>query len=314
MSDTPITNAPTTHGVLVTFRRPELLVDHLRRLAAQTSPLSRLIVVDNDADPAIREITEGPHGRAAAGSVRYLALDGNAGPAGGFTAGITAVLREAEDDDLVVLLDDNDPPRTDSVFADSIRVCAQLAAAHDDIGGVGSFGATLQRRGRLRMATATAPTPVDYLAGGGCPHYRVAALRVVGGPDPSLFFGFEELEFGLALRRSGFRLWSSGLARAHGWAEMMESTRAAAKVAAPTWRRYYGMRNIIVALRRDGRTADAVFVSAVAGLAKPTANLVVNPRDALANLSINARAVRDAWQNRLGTRVDPVPVTDIRAA
>ena len=302
---------PRTHGVLVTFRRPALLADHLARLARQTHPLSSLTVVDNDADPAIRDLVESSAASGAAESVRYLALGGNPGPAGGFTAGIAAVLPDAGADDLIVLLDDNDPPRTDTVFEDSLATYRSLCLDHDDVGGVGSWGAVLGRRGRLRMATAEEPAAVHYLAGGGCPHYSVAALAAVGGPDPDLFFGFEELDLGLAIHRAGYRLWSSGLARAHGWAEMMEPTRAAATVSAPTWRRYYGIRNLVVVLRKDGRTADALFVSAVAGIAKPLFNLVIRPRLAIENLRMNVRAVLDGWRDRLGKRVDPVATPGI---
>ena len=41
------------HGLLLTFRRPDDLRHHLDVLAAQAEPLDTLLVVDNDADPAI---------------------------------------------------------------------------------------------------------------------------------------------------------------------------------------------------------------------------------------------------------------------
>lgn len=296
---------PKTHGVLVTFQRPALLSDHLKRLSSQTQTLESLVIVDNDANPHIRSIVDGPIGQAAACSVHYLASPGNPGPAGGFTAGISVALGFADDDDLIVLLDDNDPPRTDDVFADSLSAYQDLSAHRSDIGGVGSWGAVLHRRGRLRMAVSEEPALVHYLAGGACPHYRVSALRGVGGPDPALFFGFEELDLGLALQRSGYSLWSTGLARAHGWSEAVQPTRASAGVEAVSWRRYYSIRNLVVVLRKDGRTADALFVSAVVGLGKPIANLAIRPTVALANLRLNIAGLADAWRRRLGKRIDP---------
>ncbi len=305
-----MTDSRATHGVLVTYQRPATLARHLARLSTQTRRLSTLTVVDNDADPEVKALVESSVGDAAAfGATRYLPAPGNPGPAGGFTLGIAEVLTgEVADDDLVVLLDDNDPPRVDTVFADTVEVLEHLRESHPDVGGVGSWGASLGRRGRLRMARSTSPEVVDYIAGGACPHYTVAAIRESGGPDPGLFFGFEELDLGRSLGRAGWRLWSSGLAREHGWAEMMEPSRAAVSVTAPTWRRYYSVRNLVTVLRRDGRTADALFVTVTAGLGKPVLNLVIRPRTAWANLRLTAPAVIDAWRNRLGRRIEPADV------
>ncbi len=295
-----------THGVLVTFRRRGALIDHLRRLSVQTRPLTTLTVVDNDADPQIEQLVRGDIGARAAGSVLYIPAPGNPGPAGGFRIGIESIVgAHVGDDDVVVLLDDDDPPRTNDVFADSMSMLQQLRRENCFVGGVGSWGATLRRRGRLRMATEPTPTRVDYLAGGACPHYLVGALRAVGAPNPDLFFGFEELDLGLALQRSGFELWTTGLGVEHQWGQVMTRRRASVLVEHPTWRRYYSTRNLITVLRSDGRWIDALFVSLAIGLAKPALNLLIRPRVAAANLRMTVPAVRDAWVNRLGRSVEP---------
>ena len=150
-----------------------------------------------------------------------------------------------------------------------------------------------------------APAAVDYLPGSACSHYRVEALRGLHAPDPSLFFGFDDLELGLALERRGWSLWSSGLARSHELAAMVDGRRASAAVAAPTWRRYYSLRNLSVVLRRDGRSLAAAWMTLVVGFAKPLLNLMVRPRDAAASLRLNARAAVDGWRGRLGRTIDP---------
>lgn len=297
-------SANRSHAVLVTFRRPDLLADHLRRLAEQTAPLDTLVVVDNDADPAIGALVTACDPMPAT-EVVYMSLAGNRGPAGGFTAGLGELLPGADDDDIVVLLDDNDPPKRNETFADVQRILRDLQRKHDDVGGVGTWGASLRRGGRLRTETSTNPVPVDYLSGNGCPHYVAGALRSVGGPDPALFFGFEELDLGLSLQRAGYRIWSSGIAREHGLSEMVEPGRPAVGVEAPSWRRYYSFRNLVVVLRKDGRTIDALAMSLVAGLAKPTLNLAVRPRTAAANLRVNVAALHHGWRRRLGKHIDP---------
>ena len=296
--------------MLITHRRPVALADHLERLAAQTTPLDSLLVVDNDADEGVRTIVDAAAARGvASGSVTYLGLDDNPGPAGGIAAGISRVLDHAGDDEWIVLLDDDDPPPRDDTLHALAEVTVELDRREQRVAAVGLWGARLRRSGRLRAVGDDRPAPVDYLPGGACPHYRVGALRGLGAPDPCLFFGFDDLDLGLALARDGWRLWSSGLARTHGWASMVDDRRAAATVQAPTWRRYYSLRNLIVVLRSDGRPLAAAWMTLLAGFVKPLVNLVVRPREAGASLKLNTRAALDGWRGRLGRTIDPAEGT-----
>lgn len=292
------------HGLLLTFRRADDLRHHLDVLAAQAEPLDTLLVVDNDADPAIRALVEAHEG--AATEVRYLGVPGNPGPAGGIAAGIDSILEHAADDDWLVLFDDDDPPQRDDTLPAVRATVAELVAAGHRVGGVALWGAALQRSGRLRVATGSTPEPVDYLPGGGSAHYSVDALRSVERHDPDLFFGFDDLDLGLSLRAGGWTLWSSGLAREHGVGHMVEGRTASAAVSAPTWRRYYSQRNHVLVLRRHGHLLGALTGSVVAGVAKPVANLLRRPRLAIATLRVTTRALRDGWAGRSGKTVDPL--------
>ncbi len=302
--------ARQSFGILVTFQRRDLLRDHLDRLARQTLPLDTLLVVDNAGDESICSIAEAAAGRAA-NHVEYLALPGNPGPAGGFTAGIAHLGDRMSDDDIVVLLDDNDPPWSDKTFAILRDVFDRVDAETPNLGVVGAWGASLRFGGRLRSADGDVPELVDYVAGGGCPHYKAGAARTVGGPTPELFFGFEELDFGLALQRAGYSVWSSGRAPELKMASSIGRKRIGLSVERPTWRRYYSLRNLIAVLRRDGRGLDALVVSLVAGIAKPVLNLVVSPRVAMSNLRLNTLALRHAWTGRLGKQIDPEDLPDL---
>ena len=292
------------HGLLLTFRRPDELRHHLDVLAAQAEPLDTLLVVDNDADPAIRALVEAHEGSAA--EVRYLGVHGNPGPAGGIAAGIDTILEHAADDDWLVLFDDDDPPQRDDTLPAVRATVARLVDEGHRVGGVALWGAALRRSGRLRVATGTSPEPVDYLPGGGSAHYSIRALRSVDRHDPDLFFGFDDLDLGLSLRGGGWSLWSSGLAREHGVGHMVEGRSASATVSAPTWRRYYSQRNHVLVLRRHGRLLGALTGSLLAGLAKPLINLPRRPRLALATLRVSLRALRDGWLGWSGKSVDPL--------
>lgn len=295
-----------THGVLVTYRRPAELAEHLDRLKAQTAPLTSLIVVDNDDDPAIQQLLEEVD--LADTAVSYLGLRDNPGPAGAIASGIETVLANHGDDHWLVLLDDDDPPPRHDTLEAVGAVANQLVDAHHPVGGVGLWGATLGRSGRLRAASGRAPEQVSYLPGGACPHYHIGALREAGGPDPRLFFGFDDLDLGLALSRVDAAVWSSGLARSHGWTSMVEDRRASRSVSLPTWRRYYSLRNLVIVLRRNGHSGAAATMSLIAGVIKPLANLPFAPAIAVANLRVNLRALVDGWSGNTGKRVDPSDV------
>lgn len=292
-----------THGVLVTFRRPMALRDHLDKLAAQSKRLDTLVVVDNDNDPTVRRIVE--EATNAASSVRYLGLENNPGPAGAIAAGITNTVDFVDGDGWLVLLDDDDPPPRTNTLEAVAQATAALTEVDPDVGAVGLWGATLEWTGRLRAARGREPQRVAYLPGGACPHYRLATLRRSLGPDPSLFFGFDDLDLGLAVAKAGGSVWSTGLARDHGWTSMVENRRVKASVSSPTWRRYYSLRNLIVVLRRNERSLAAAVMSVFAGVAKPLANLPFAPRLAARNLRINALALSHGWTGTTGKQLDP---------
>lgn len=299
-----MTNRLRTHGVLITFRRPDTLAEHLASLEAQTFPLTTLLVVDNDDDPKTQAILDSYPG--AAGAISYLGVSNNPGPAGGIAAGITEVLKDKPDEDWLVLLDDNDPPFTDDTLEVLATAADQLSRRHEDVGGVGIWGAHLERGGRLRAATGDTPEQVAYLPGGAIPHYQIAQLRKAGGPDPSLFFGFDDLDLGLAFERVGSTLFSGGFARELGRVAMVENRTVSASVSPATWRRYYSLRNLIIVLRRNDRAGAALSMSLLAGIAKPLANLPVQPRLACKNLRLNALALSHGWRMQSGKSFDPV--------
>lgn len=292
------------HAVLVTFRRHDELSAYLDALAQQTVRLGRLVVVDNDPDPKGKAIVEAAEPGAA--EVVYLAMPDNAGPAGAIAAGMAKVLETADDADWVVVLDDDDPPHRADTF-EALRTGISAALASDrSVAAVALWGATVNRlTGRLHF-TSDGTASLDYVPGNSLPHYRVGALRLTGLGTSSLFFGFDDLELGLMLRAGGFSLRSLGRAADHGFERESHAGSASVLVGPTHWRRYYSLRNIIWLYRRHSMIAAAVMVTIVAGIAKPSANLIIRPRLAWENLTLNVRAIRDGWTGRLGRTINPV--------
>ena len=80
----------TVYAVVVTHRRPELLAESLRVLAAQHRPVDHLIVVDNDfaaGDPEVAELVA-----SQPVPTTYLGSRRNLGGAGGFALGMLHAL------------------------------------------------------------------------------------------------------------------------------------------------------------------------------------------------------------------------------
>jgi hypothetical protein len=224
------------------------------------------------------------------------------------------LLPEAADDDWIVLFDDGEPPGTEEL-AEMEEFAGRMRAADPRLGAVGGVGATFDwARGRVVRVPdhrLDGPVPVDYIGSGQLPLYRVRAVREVGVFKPELFFGFEELEYGLRLRAAGWSLYVDGDRWRAGrqlLGRLEVAGRPAVGFAATTWRDYYRLRNLIAILLGAGRRGAAVRVSLLVGLLKPLANAPRQPGRSLARLRLNWRACRDGWAGRLGRTVEPEPV------
>ena len=200
------------YGVLVTFRRPAALAITLERLAHQDRRLDRLVVVDNAPSDDSRAAVSGA--AAVAGSVEHLEMDENVGFTGGVAAGMRRVLQFADDRDLIVVLDDDDPVPYLTIFSDLERFAEDMLRDDPRTAGVAITGGRFDwKRGRIQRVPDRelhGPVAVDHLAGNQVPFYLVGAVRSAGTFHAPLFFGLSELEFGLRLTRAGLHLLRAG--------------------------------------------------------------------------------------------------------
>jgi glycosyltransferase involved in cell wall biosynthesis len=282
-----------------TYRRDETLRGTLSDIALQERPPDHLILVDNDptgaAEAALAEYASSRR------SVQYVASPENVGPAGAIEAAMRAILEMATDGDWIVLFDDDDPPRDDSVLRELVAAATEERDRNPAVAAVGLRGAALDRRmGRLIAVNGRGLADADYLHSQWFPLYSVNAIRQVGGFSSDLFFGFEELEFGLRLRRAGYRV----LVWDRNGAMPLRSTRPSFRVTDFDWRSYYSLRNLIHILRQNDALRGACTVAVIA-VAKPLANLPLRPRNAFKALRSNLRAIADGWRGNLGRPIDP---------
>jgi GT2 family glycosyltransferase len=294
---------PTLAGILVSRRRPTETDRTLGCAFAQSMPPASLVVVNVEADDETERVVRAWAARRP--EVRYLPIRDNVGPAGAVAAGVDDVLRHVPDADYVVLFEDDEPPTDADAVA---RLVDHLAGQPEGarVGGVGYHGA---RFSRVRAVLRRPDTPpgaaadVDYVAGGSCPVFRRELLADVGGYDPALFFGLEELEFGLRARARGWRLQILGRPPAPHHA--IDAARHLSRRSGWSWRKYYSLRNLLVILLRHHQWFALVHVALLRGVVRPLTLLPRGPRDGVRQLRYNLAAIRDALTGRLGVRVAP---------
>jgi glycosyltransferase involved in cell wall biosynthesis len=292
-------------AILVTFDRPSLLERTCRSALEQTVPPRTLVVVDNNPVPsahvALRALDRPQT------EIEVLHRGENLGPAGGYAAGFESLRDRGRDPGWVLLLDDDDPlPRGDIAE----RLLDALPAEASGVAGIALMGGRFSPR--LLLPRPIDPgsgslIPVDSLFGWAAPIYRAAAVQEVGGFRPELFWGFEELDLGLRLRRAGWTL--------HAAAELFRQLPTPAKardrpgrprltVVEPSARQYYGLRNTLDIGRRYFAPTNVLAAAAIRGIAKPLVSVPLHPRRALRSLWLNMRAISDALRGRLGRTLD----------
>lgn len=308
--------------LVITWRRPEGLRRLVASLAEQTLRPARAIVVDNGGDPetaaAVARLAAagsetvvltpprnvGPAGATAMAMGRLLAA-GAAGPAGTSGAGWLAILN----DDLVF----SHP----AVLAEMLAFAR--AAFEDDprVAAVGRIGHRFDRRwARLRrppeadLATLPAVVEVDYLTTGSThsgvgqpvPMFRLDAVRRVGPFWGDLFIGMTEVEFGLRLRRGGFRLLANGAMWRQPRPPGVADEGAAGPVVRTPGRRYYSTRNLVAIARVYGRWWTPGWVTASRAAARVAACLRRPGAGSWRHLVATLLALADGWRSRLGER------------
>ncbi|MEV0947187.1 glycosyltransferase family 2 protein [Rhodococcus sp. NPDC049939] len=196
-------------GVVVTHKRRELLSESLKVLSSQTRPLDHLVVVDNAAEDAVREMVE-----TCGIPATYLGSQHNLGGAGGFALGILYALSLGAD--WIWLADDDGRPEGPEVL-ETLLDCAQRHGLAEvspvvcDIDDPDRLAFPL-RRGvqwrRLRSELfADGDDSADLLPGiaslfnGAL--FRASTIDAVGVPDLRLFVRGDEVEVHRRLVRSG---------------------------------------------------------------------------------------------------------------
>lgn len=189
-------------GFIITYHRPQILLETIHKIFSQTYPPDFLWVIDNSDNLETDHVIAG----LLDSRIRYYRMGFNAGPAGAAAKGLQ--LCAIEGSEWIYWGDDNDPPFTSDCFE---RLLA-IRNSNPFCGVLGAVGHFFDRkkgvikRIQTRLLEKKEWVEVDSIAGGMC--MLVSAQVVKDGilPDKDLFFGFEELDFCLKVSRKGYSL------------------------------------------------------------------------------------------------------------
>ena len=291
---------------VTTLNRPDVLKGTLDILQRQSRPPDHVLVVDNGASSDTREVVAGfPPSWAA-----YHAMADNFGPAGAAAFALDRL--SALGYDWIYCGDDDDPPES----PDTIERLLMLAeSAPPDTGGVGAVGARWDwvsgRMRRLPDEALTGMVNVDVVAGGQQLILRREMVMNVGVPDSRLFFGLDDLEYCLRIRRAGYRLFIDG--------ELMQECRRRSRLVNRStcrplrpyyrqhtlWRRYYSTRNYIFAMKTFERP-DLARNELFKAIGRALLSFGHGPKFGCAFTVLQLRGVLDGYLGRMGRTIVPV--------
>lgn len=194
--------------IVISYRRPDLLATVLERLSRQSTPPSRVIVVDNAGDLSDDVVTGSP----LAPRTSLLRRADNPGYGAAVNAARDAVRTEGLER-LLVLTHDAD--FEDDFAQTALQTLAETAAGavapvlywSDDRSRVFSAGGVLTRTGRAWNSTTArdlAAYEVDWVDGA-IVMYAVAALDAIDWLDPDYFLYFEDVDTAWRMRARGWK-------------------------------------------------------------------------------------------------------------
>lgn len=197
----------TVCALVLTRDRRNLLDECLRSLAAQTHPVSELVVFDNASSDGTADWLRG----LDFPGLRVERSEANLGGAGGYAELVRLGIQT--DADWLWLMDDDAEPRPDALA----RLLASGPAREPGTAAVGA--AVLHSDGRIdplhrcRLGRFITPLPISAYVPGRHPHVacasfvgllvRTSAAREAGLPRREFFLGYDDAEYSMRLWRSG---------------------------------------------------------------------------------------------------------------
>ena len=237
---------------IMTYQRNSTLEETINIILEQTFPPQKILIVDNDPSGGAKSVAE----KLNHLPVDYHAVGYNSGPAGAAKIGLKILSEEGYE--WIAWIDDDDPPE----FNDCYEILIRLGEAHENCGCVGAVGQYFNKKKAVSQRVSDIELQkngflcVDNIAGGMSKIVRSGAVtRSNKYFDDKLFYGFEELDFDLSIKKMGWLLMvdrSLSLRHRIHYDRMgIKIKRGTKKRIEKLWREYYSTRNILYILEKN---------------------------------------------------------------
>lgn len=238
----------------MTYERPEILKNTIKKIQDQSFPPEFILIVDNSESTQTKLLIEDLDDP----KIGYYRVGYNSGPAGASKIGLSKLTELGFE--WIYWGDDDNPPKNNTFFEHLFQKITNCDLKNP-LGILGGRGGNLNKlTGRIRSLTNkqleySSLVEVDYVPGG---HTMLVSSKVVKNgvlPDEKLFFGFEELDFCLRVQENGFSVVTDT-------EEWIKDHQAAGNIAPnyrwrgstfgnpnALWRSYYSTRNLLYLFR-----------------------------------------------------------------
>lgn len=284
---------------IMTYERAEILHETLDKILRQSLPPDKIVVVDNSASDVTEKMIYDFHPK-----VVYHRMGYNAGPAGAAYTGLSMLA--AEGYKWIYWGDDDDPPPAEDTFERLIRLAESYEGKCGQVGMVGHrfnrFTSTFARTTNDELHRSRSIS-VDSIGGNQCKIISGDAVREGILPDAKLFFGFEELDFDLALRKHGYhilvdsQLFLDCRMRHNRLHHRRQIGRQ--KKAASLWRDYYSVRNMLFITRKNHYYLAMLSAMAIS-MARAAFSFRHGVNYGIRVWNFTASAIRDFFLSRYG--------------
>ena len=291
---------------VITRNRPSVLKNTLEEIFNQTLPPQSVLIVDNSDNEATLLMYE----QANDSRLQYHKVGYNSGPAGGAKIGMEILF--AQGYEWVVWGDDDDPPKFNDVIERLFSIIPKIDIC--TIGIIGCLGTRFNFRNGLTLRVPDNDLKglieVDSISGGMFPllHRNLYNRNIF--PNPDLFFGFEELDFCLAVKRANLKIFVSGdeIYRhrlLHGRLGLIKKYKLKSKES--LWREYYSTRNLIYILLRKEYSYEGVLNISMRTIAKMFYGFKFGYEYGRLNSYFLSKGLYDGFRNRMGMIISPIP-------
>ena len=291
---------------IISKDRPHELIKTIKKLLDQSFPPSYILIVDNGTQTESKDLINDLNDAR----ISHHLTGYNAGPAGGAYWGLKLLFEKGYD--WVLWVDDDDPPKFENLIEDLFEI-----VHHNDneyLGIVGSVGERFDRKNgkivRLIDIQLTGFLEVDTISGNMFPLVSKRIFDKGILPSKNLFFGFEDLDFGLSVKRAGFKILTSGsLHLKHrnlaGRLNLIKKKNFKRPIHS-IWREYYSVRSLIYILLYEEKSLLGTFCCISRNLIKSVFVFKYGFSYGIKSCRMILLGLFDGIFKRMGMRISPV--------